>query len=100
METALTDEQKKDEEEKKGGAVTGGAGRVKQFYVKTKIVKDKHDKARSAWKNANRAKEKIQHGYKWLKDGKVHPTSSTATEQLTMQTAADMVPQGAAVIQA
>lgn len=100
METALTDKQKKEKEEKNGGAVISDAEKVKKFYDKTKILEDKYDNRNSARDNPNSVKEKIQQEHKWVKNSKVHPTSSTVTEQLTMQTAVNMAPQGAAAIQA
>ena len=100
MESTLTDEQKAEREEKKRVVATGGVGKVKQVYDKTKIVKGKYDKAKSGYDNAISAKDKVQQGSKWLKNAEVHPTSSTATQQLTTETATNMVAQNATVLQA
>jgi hypothetical protein len=100
MESTLTDEQKEEKEEKKRVVATGGVGKVKQLYDKTKIVKGNYDKVKSGYDNAISAKDKVQQGYKWLKNTEVHPTSSTTTQQLTTQPATNMVAQGATVLQA
>jgi hypothetical protein len=98
MESTLTDEQKEEREEKKSVVVTGGAGKVKQLHDKTKIVKGKYDEAKSGYDNVINAKNKVPQGYKWFKNGEVHPTSSTATQQFTTQAAASTVPQSATVL--
>jgi hypothetical protein len=100
MESTLTDEQKEEREEKKRVVATGGVGKVKQLYDKTKIVKGKYDKAKSGYGNAISARNKVQQGHKWFKNGEVHPTSSTATEQFKTQAAANMVAQSDTVMQA
>ena len=88
MESTLTDEQKEQREEKKRVDVTGGVGKVKQLYDKTKIVKDKYDQGKSGYDSAINTKNKVQQRHKWFKNGEVHPTSSTATQQLATQAAA------------
>ena len=102
MASTLIDEQRA-EKEKKGKkcvAVTGGGGKVEQLYDKAKIVKDKYDKGKSGYDNALLAKNKAQHGYKWFKNGEVHPTSSTATQQSATQAGANMASQSATVLAA
>jgi hypothetical protein len=100
MESTLADEQKGEKEEKKRVVATGGAGKAKQLYDKTKVVKGKYDKAKSGYGNAISARNKVQQGHKWFKNGEVHPTSSTATEQFKTQAPANMVAQSATVMQA
>jgi hypothetical protein len=100
IESTLNDEQKEEKEEKKRVVATGGVGKVKQVYDKAKLVKGKYDKVKSGYDNASSAKDKVQQGYKWFKNTEVHPTSSTATQQLTTQAATSMVAQGATVLQA
>jgi hypothetical protein len=98
MQSALTDEEKKEREEKKRVVATGSVGKVKQLYDKTKTAKGKYDKAKSGYDNAISTRNKVQQGYKWFKNGEVHPTSSTATQQFTTQAAANMVSQSATVL--
>jgi hypothetical protein len=101
MEPTLPDEQKEEErEEKKRVVATGGVGKVKQLYDKTKVVEGKYDNAKSRYGKAISARDKVQKGQKWFKSGEVHPTSSTATEQFSTQAATNMVPQSATVMQA
>ncbi len=100
MESTLDDEQKEEKEEKKRDVATGGIGKAKQLYDKTKVVKGKYDKAKSGYDNAISARNKVHQGHKWFKNGEVHPTSSTATEQFKTQAATNMVPQSATIMQA
>ncbi len=81
MQSTLTDEEKKEKEEKKRVVAAGSLRKVKQLY----------DKTTSGYDNTIIAKNKVQQGYKWFKNGEVHPTSSTA---------ANIVPQSATVPQA
>jgi hypothetical protein len=100
MESTPADEQKEEKEEKKGVVATGCVGKVKQLYEKTKGVKDKYDKAKSGYDKSISARNKVQQGHKWFKNGEVHPTSSTVTGQFKTQAAANMVPQSATGMQA
>jgi len=101
MESTLDDEQKEEErEEKKSVVATGGVGKVKQLYDKTEVVRGTYDKAKSGYDNAISARDKVRQGHKWFKNGEVHPTSSTATEQFKTQAPANMVSQSATVMQA
>jgi type II secretory pathway predicted ATPase ExeA len=100
MESTLIDEQREQKEGKKRVPVTGDVGKGKQLYDKTKTVKDKYDKRKSVYDSAMIAKNKVQQGHQWFKNGEVHPTSSTATQQLTTQAAANMVSQSAPALAA
>jgi hypothetical protein len=100
MESTPADEQKEEREEKKRAVAAGGVGKVKQLYDKTKVVKGTYDKAKSGYDNTISARSKVQQGRKWFKNGEVHPTSSTATEQFKTQAATNMVPQSATIMQA
>lgn len=93
MKSTFNDDQKDEKEKKKRDTVTDSAGRFKSVYDKTNNVKSKYNEAKSIYGNINSARKKTQNGYRWLKNGKVHPTSQTATQQLSMQTAANMLPQ-------
>jgi hypothetical protein len=100
MESTPNDEQKKEREEKERGFAAGSGGRLKQLFDKAKSVKSKYNTAKSGYDNTNSAWNKVQQGCRRLKSGEVHPTSQTATQQLSMQAAANMVPQSATVLRA
>jgi hypothetical protein len=99
MESTPADEQKQEREKKKRVVATGGVGKAKQLYDKTKVVKGKYDKEKSGYDKSISARNKVQQGHKWFKNGEVHPTSSTANEQFKTQAAVNMGPQSTTVMQ-
>lgn len=99
MESTPTDEQEKKEEEKKCDAVHGNIGRLKELYDKTTTMKKKYDKMNDGYDSINNVNNKVRNGHRCFESDKVHPISSTATQQLSKQPAVNMVSQSATVPQ-
>lgn len=80
MASKYNGDQEKEEDDQQCGIAPNNLMKLKQLHDKTTMVTKKYDQVKSGYNNVNNVKNKAQKQYNWVKNGKVQPTSSIASQ--------------------